>query len=108
MKWFMQIAGVFVLLVSLISAPAHLAADPGVVSAPMMQMANGAPCPSKDCAAMPDCTMAMPGAGAMFAVPVANVSLVPYPEYGSDAFDMASVLDHPQAITDGLQRPPQI
>ena len=96
------------LLMSLIGAPAHLAAAPAFLSAPMMEMADGSPCPPKDCATMPDCTMALPGVGGLFALPVPGMSVAFHPDFLSDVFDVGSDLDHPLVFSFGLRRPPKI
>ena len=109
MKVTAHLVGLFVLLVALIGAPVHFAAASVTFSAsPMMEMADGSPCPPKDCATMLDCKMAMPGVGALFAGPVPDVSVAFHPEFSSDVFDMGSVLDRPLAFSDGLRRPPKI
>ena len=106
---FFRTLGLFLLLVALIGAPVHFAAASVTLNAsPMMEMADGSPCPPKDCATMPDCKMAMPGVGALFAVPVPDVSVAFHPEFSSDVFDTRCVLDRPLAYSDGLRRPPKI
>ena len=76
--------------------------------APMMGMADGSPCPSRDCATMPDCTMALPGAVAMFAIPVPEMSVVLRPALAKDVFAMMDTAEYAESFGDGLRRPPKI
>ena len=109
MRTVAHLVGVLLFLVALIGAPAHLAATSVTFSAaPMMEMADGSPCPPKNCATMPDCTMALPGGGALFAIPTPDVSVVPLPEMSSDVFAMTDIAASALIHGDGLRRPPKI
>ena len=60
MSRLLSILGLVLTLATMIVAPVQ-GTYAGVASAtsPMMQMADGAPCTSQDCAKMPDCPMAV-------------------------------------------------
>ena len=109
MKLFLHLAGVLVFFVALLGAPAHLAAASVTsVDAQMMEMADGSPCPPKDCAMMPDCTMALPGGVGVFAVLTPDVSTLPSADPSSDVFGMTDLATHAMVYGDGLRRPPKI
>lgn len=103
----MGIIGRLVLLAAIMIAAPH-AGLTAATSAPMMEMADGSPCPTKDCATMPDCTMAMPGGGAAFAIPVPELSVALLPELASVVFAVEHTAENALTHGDGLRRPPKI
>ena len=102
----LRLIGTFLLLCAMIIAPAQSAVVAGA-SSQMMEMADGSPCPPKDCAAMPECTMVLPGGGGLFSVPAPDLAAQFHPEVSPDVFTitdiMASALDNGV----GLYRPPK-
>ena len=111
MAYVLGIIGRLVLLTAIMIA-APQAGVSATASAPMMNqmmdMADGSPCPSRDCATMPDCTMALPGAVAMFAIPVPEMSVVLRPALAKDVFAMMDTAEYAVSFGDGLRRPPKI
>lgn len=57
---------------------------------------------------MPDCTMALPGGVAMFAIPAQELSVVLRPEVAKDVFAMMDIAQDALSHGDGLRRPPKI
>ena len=103
----LRIIGTVLLLAAMLIGPAR--ADVSwITPAPMMEMADGSPCMPKDCATMPDCTMALPTGVAMFAIPTPDASVVLLPEMSSDVFDMTEIAASALIHGDGLRRPPKI
>ena len=96
------------MLLAAIMIAAPQAGVTATASAPMMEMADGSPCPARDCARMPDCRMAMPGGAAMFAIPVPELSVVLWPEFAKDVFAMMDTVEDTLSHGDGLRRPPKI
>ena len=103
----LRIIGTVLLLAAMLIGPAR-ADIAWITSAPMMEMADGSPCPPKNCATMPDCTMALPGGGALFAIPTPDMSVVPLPEMASGVFAMTDIAASALIHGDGLRRPPKI
>ena len=107
MKYVLGIIGRFVLLAAIMIA-APQASVTATTFAPMMEMADGSSCPPKDCATMPDCTMALPGGVAMFAIPAPELSVVLCSELATDVFAMTDTTKDALSHGDGLRRPPKI
>ena len=111
MQYVLGIIGRLVLLTAIMIATPQAgvsATASAPMMAPMMDMADGSPCPSRDCATMPDCTMALPGAVAMFAIPVPEMSVVLRPALAKDVFAMMDTAEYAVSFGDGLRRPPKI
>ena len=106
MNYVLGIIGRFVLLAAIMIAAPQ--AGVTATSAPMMEMADGSLCPPRDCATMPDCTMALPGAVAMCAIPAPELSVVLRPELSTDVFTMTDTTKDALSHGDGLRRPPKI
>ena len=103
----LRIIGTVLLLAAMLIGPAR--ADVSwITPAPMMEMADGSPCMPKDCATMPDCTMALRAGVAMFAIPTPDAYVVLLPEMSSDVFDMTEIAASGLIHGDGLRRPPKI
>ena len=103
----LRIIGTVLLLAAMLIGPAR--ADVSwITPAPMMEMADGSPCMPKDCATMPDCTMALPGGVGAFAIPTSDASALLLPKMSSDVFDMTEIAESALIHGDGLRRPPKI
>lgn len=102
----LRLIGMFLLLCAVIIAPAQSAMVAGA-SSQMMEMADGSPCPPKDCAAMPDCTMVLPGGGGAFSVPAPDLVAEFHPELSPDVFAITDILASALDNGDGLYRPPK-
>ena len=107
MKHVLGIIGRLVLLAAIMIA-APQAGVTATTSAPMMEMADGSPCPPRNCAKMPDCTMALPGGASMFAIPAPELSVVLRPELATDVFAIMDTAEDALSHGDGLRRPPKI
>ena len=57
---------------------------------------------------MPDCTMALPGGVAVFAIPAQALSVVLWPELAKDVFAMMDMAEDALSHSDGPRRPPKI
>ena len=106
MKYVLGIIGRFILLAAIMIAAPQ--AGVTATSAPMMEMADGSPCPARDCAKMPDCPMALPGGLGMFVNPAPELSVVLHPELATDVFPMTDTTKDALSDGDGLRRPPKI
>ena len=107
MKHVLAIIARFVLLAAIMIA-APQAGVTATTSAPMMEMADGSPCPPRDCATMHDCTMALPGGVSRFAIPAPELSVVLLPDLVTDVFAMMDTAEDALSHGDGLRRPPKI
>lgn len=103
------ILGLVLTLATIIVAPAQdTYAAVAAVTAPMMQMDDGAPCPQQSCAKMPDCPMAFPclSVSEAVATPAARPVFHPAVQIVRFAF-----LPQPALASldgSGLRRPPKI
>ena len=105
-----QVSGIIgrLILLAAIMIAAPQAGMAATTYAPMMEMADGAPCTPRDCATMPDCTMALPGGLAMFAIPAPELWVVRCPQIATDVFAVTHTTKHALSHGDGLRRPPKI
>lgn len=107
MTMMMRIFGTVLLLAAMLIAPAQ-GKVASITAAPMMAMADGSPCPQRDCATMPDCPTALPGGMGMLAVPTADVWARLLPAISSDVLVMTDIAATTPIHGDGLRRPPKI
>ena len=103
------ILGLVLTLVTIIVAPVQEAyAVVAAATSPKMQMADGAPCTSQDCAKMPDCPMALP----CLSVAAAIVAPISKPVFQLVVRTVRfAILAHPALPSlegSGLRRPPKI
>lgn len=77
-------------------------------SAPMMEMADGSPCPPKDCAAIPDCPIAVLGGLSLITVPTQITSAKIPLELSTNVFAMTETAEFSMIDREGLRRPPKI
>lgn len=87
-------------------APGH-GAMASVTSVPMMQMADGSPCPVEKCASMPDCPLVLRGGVGLFAIPTPGVSSVLIVQISSDVFSMTDIASTAPVQSERLRRPPK-
>ena len=102
------ILGLVLTLVTMIVAPAQESyAAVAAVTAPMMQMDDGAPCTHQSCAKMPNCPMAVPclSATAAIAAPVAKSAFQPAVHIVRFAFSVQP--EPPSRDGGGVRRPPK-
>ena len=107
MGYVLRIMFGFALLAAIIIAPVQ-SAMASVTFVPTMTMADGSPCPPKNCATMPNCTLALPGGLAGFAIVLPGVSAQIQLALTSDVFAMTDVAGQTLIYGDGLRRPPKI
>lgn len=109
MNRILAILGLVLTLATIIVAPAEETfAAVTAVTAPMMQMDDGAPCTSQTCAKMPNCPMALPCLSVAAAVPtlVARSVFQPTVQIVRFAFTANPIL--PSLDGSGLRRPPKV
>ena len=103
------ILGLVLTLAMIIVAPAREAyAAVTFVTAPMVQMDEGAPCLPKSCEKMPDCPMAIPGLTASVAIPAAAARTLFQPTVQTVHFAFALQLVPLSLDGSGLRRPPKV
>ncbi len=101
--------GLVLTLAMIIVAPAREAyAAVKSVTAPMMQMDDGAPCLPQSCEKMPDCPMAIPGLTGSVAVATAAARIVFQPTFQTVRFAFAPQLVPLSLDGSGLRRPPKV
>ena len=94
------------LFAAMMIAPGH-GAMASVTSVPMMQMADGSPCPVEKCASMPDCPLVLRGGVGLFSIPTPGVSSVLIVQISSDVFSMTDIASTALVQSERLRRPPK-
>ena len=94
------------LFAAMMIAPGH-GAMASVTSVPMMQMADGSPCPVEKCALMADCPLVLPGGVGLFAIPTPGVSQARLVQISSDVFIITDIASTALVPSEGLRRPPK-
>jgi len=108
MSRILGILGLVLTLATLFVAPAQEAyAAVSAITAPVMQMADGTPCPQQGCAKMPDCPMMMPCLPGFSALAAETSGWQFQPALQAVRFAVAAHPVLPSLEGDGLRRPPK-